>query len=325
MSLDRGFGLLHYWRFKRNPPQVGLFVGIICLSCTLLCYAQYAFEVVPGTISLGAFTGENPSDCILNPGTTTASIVSPDPWQVVVRLAQPVRRLEDNLELPLERGQQLFPDLPAAFFSSLPVQLDYGPGGNDVQTLSYGWQLLQMRLMQYLERGDPPGLYQGMLQFDLQSRDGTTLADPVFVTLELEVQPQVAIEITEANPGIMVDHAGDPTDTEPLVIIVRANCAWELHVYCLGDILREDGEFTYHPPRLWWQIPESSEWETAAPAYLPATTAPMLVARGDAPPPFDNGEVDIPFQVRVETDRITDATGYTCDLRFEIHADPAAR
>jgi hypothetical protein len=35
--------------------------------------------------------------------------------------------------------------------------------------------------------------------------------------------------------------------------------------------------------------------------------------------------VDIPFLVRVETDRITDATGYSCDLRFEIRTDPVSR
>lgn len=325
MSLSRGKEPVHLRRERRNPPQFGLFVGIICLCCALTAFAQTAFEVVPGSISLGAFTGENPNDCILNPGTTAISIVSPEPWQVVVRLAQPVRRLEDNLELPLERAQQLFPDLPAPFFSSLPAQLDYGPGGEDVQTLNYGWQLLQMRLLQYLERSDPPGMYEGMLQFDLQNRDGVALADPVFVTLELEIQPQVVIEVSEANPGISVDHAGDPTDSEPLVIIVRANCSWELSVSCATKLQRDDGGFSYQLPRLLWQIPENSQWESFTTDYQPATTTPMLVARGEAPAPFESGEVDIPFLVRVETDRITDATGYSCDLRFEIRTDPVSR
>ncbi len=325
MSLGQGRGYVSHWGAGRISPQIGLFVVFLCLSCAFPSLAQTAFEVVPGAISLGAFTGEDPSQCILNPGTTALSIVSPDPWQVVVRLVQPVRRLDDNLELPLERAQQLFPDLPAPFFSMLPVQLDYGPGGGDVQTLSYGWQLLQMRLIQYLERSDPPGIYQGMLQFDLQNREGVTLTDPVFVTLELEIQPQVAIEVSEANPGIIVDNAGEPTDTEPLVIIIRANCAWELSVSCIEDIVRDDGGFSYQLPRLFWQIPDGSQWESLTPVYVPASTSPYVVARGEAPPPFEPGEVDLPFQMRVETDRITDATGYSCDLRFDIRMDPAAR
>ena len=93
----------------------------------------------------------------------------------------------------------------------------------------------------------------------------------------------MVIELTEANPGITVEFAGDPVEADPLVIIIRANCAWELSVSCAEEVARDDGLFSYQTPRLFWQMPEGSGWESLLPEFLPASTNPVLIARGDVP------------------------------------------
>jgi hypothetical protein len=280
--------------------------------------------IEPRLVSLGSFSAQNPGSNQLNPGTTTVRISSANPWSLYVTLVQPPRRLSDNLELPLERVQQLFPDL-SQLCGYIPVRLDYGPGESDEQVISYDWQVAQSRIAEYLDEADPPGIYCFTVRVELQARDSTSMGSGILLVTEFTVQPRVEIELISSDWVVPVEHPGEPAESEPMYLRVRSNCAWALEMIWGGDLYTRGG-FRLERDRLTWRVEPGQDWQSMAPDYVPFRSGAVVAAHGSAPPAFTLAEVEIPFQLRVATDRVTVAGNYLQDIKFRLHADnPASK
>jgi len=283
-------------------------------------WSQATLDVEPRFVSLGSFSAQNPADDALNPGTTTLRITSPVPWSVYVTLVQPARRLSDNVELPVERVRQLFPDM-AQLCSYVPVLLDHGSGGNEAQTLSFDWQLAQTRIAQFLEEADPPGTYRFSVKFDVRNPDVPGTPPGIVVTTEFVILPVVEIDLITPNWALEVDQPGEPAESDPYFVRVRSNCAWALEAMWGGDLIQVGGQGRIDHSLASWSVGGGDEWQSLIPSYTPVSLVSLLVARGSAPPPFSLAEAEIPFQLRVETAPNTLAGGYSTDARFAVHMD----
>ena len=286
-------------------------------------WSQTSFDVQPRYAYLGSFSAQQPGNSNVNSGITTLSISSVDAWQVTATLIQPARRLSDNLELPLDRVRQLFPDL-APLCNYLPVRLDYGSGDRQTQTVSFGWDVVETRVEQYLDEADPPGRYRFAVRLELDGREGTVLAPAVTVVTEFDILPMTEVEVVSAGWMVEVDPPGQMAESDPYFVRVRSNCAWSLDAAWGGDLKCLSGDHQLDCRRISWQAESGDEWQSLIPAYSPVSRSDITVARGSAPAPFTMTEVEVPLQIRVDTDRGTVAGSYTTDVRFAIHTDVSA-
>lgn len=298
--------------------------GLALLSKSVLVFGQATLEIEPRFAALGSFSAQNPGGNLLNSGTTTFRISCQEPWSLYVTLVQPARRLSDNLELPLERVRQLFPDLaPLCGYS--PLRLDYGSGNAEVQTVSYDWQPVQARIAQYLDEADPPGVYRFSVRAEVQNREGVTTSNRVVLVTEFTVLPQMDVELVNPNLLITVEHPGEPEESDPWYVMVRANSGWVLELNWGGDLVQAAADFRIDRTRISWLVAAGDDWESLLPAYTPVGPGPVTAARGGAPPPFTMSEAVIPLHLRVETDPATVAGVYATGLKVALHADDPAR
>ncbi len=294
------------------------------LVITVSAFGQATLNVEPRFASLGSFAAQDPGSNSLNPGTTVLKINSRDPWAAYVTLVQPARRLSDNLELPIERIRQLFPDM-ADLCNGLPVRLDYGPGSAEDQTVSYDWQPVQSRIAQYLEPADPPGVYRFIVRMELQDRDGQEISNRVALTTEFSIQPHVAVELSDPSFRFTVEHPGEPQESDPVYIRILANTSWTLDLTWTGDLVQNGTDFHIDWSRISWMTGTGDEWESLLPAYVPVSLAAVTAARGNAPAPFTLTDISIPLQLQVQSDRTTIGGTYESGLRAVIHTEGLAR
>ena len=251
-------------------------------------------------------------------------VLSGEPWNLYVRLAQPIRRVSDNLELPIERVRQFFPDL-SEFCAYTPVRLESGNGGTRDQVIEYHWQLVEDRISQFLDPADPPGMYRFSVTVELQGSDAISRGHAVTMVMEFTVLPQVSVELVNPNFDCTVDPPGLPSESEPYYVLVRGNAPWVLEMQFGGELTRGDAGGELNRDRLMWQVGAGSDWESYLPAYTPVGSGAVVAARGSSPPPFTLVEALIPLQFRVETASTTLAGIYGSEVKFTVRADPTAR
>jgi hypothetical protein len=294
------------------------------LTFTAVTHAETALNVEPQLVSLGSFLAQDEGGSNLNPGVSTVRVFSTEAWNLNVTLTQPARRLSDNLELPLERVRQVFPDLaPLCGYQS--VRLDYGPGNPDPQTLTYDWHVMQARLAQYLDKSDPPGLYRFSVNLEIQSRDNQTNSHQVPIMVEFTVLPYVEVVVPDPNFTVTVEHPGEPSQSDPVYVVVRSNCAWTLEIGCMGYLMHSNTLYWMDTNSLSWLVGSGDEWETMIPSFTPAQRTMVLAARGRAPAPFTENEVEIPLQLQAQTEHTTVEGTYSAEIRFAVHSEDPAR
>jgi hypothetical protein len=289
-----------------------------------LGFSQVIFEVQPPEILLGQFSAADPIQNGLLPGETTVSIQSSEPWELFVTLQEPVRRLSDGLELPLERIQEIFADVPPQLMNFAPARFDYGPGSTELQEWHYDWQLVQMRLVEFLVRSDPPGIFRTVLQLDLLARDGAQLAQPIQVVFEFEILPWVLISLPDYDLICSVSDEGDAF-SEPYPVHVSSNAQWDMQVTCSENLSDIDSDRFAELSRLSWMIWQGADWESMLPDFVPVLTTPQLAAHGNAPPPFTIFEADIPIQTHFDNMGFLYSGNFGTDFTFNIQCGEGTR
>jgi hypothetical protein len=301
----------------------GWIAGALLLTVWSVAWPQ-TLDVDPQLARLGSFSAQNMAGSAPNLGTTTMRVQSAEPWILYVRLAQPIRRVTDNLELPIERVRQYFPDL-SDFCAYNPVRLESGTGGAREQILEYHWQLVEDRISQFLDPADPPGTYRFSVTVDLQGTEAVSRGHAVTMVMEFTVLPQVSVELVNPNFDCTVDPPGLPSESEPYYVLVRGNAPWVLEMQFGGELTRGDAGGELNRDRLMWQVGAGSDWESYLPAYTSVGSGAVVAARGASPPPFTLVEALIPLQFRVETASTTLAGIYGSEVKFTVRADPTAR
>jgi hypothetical protein len=297
---------------------------VTVLIMAVAAWSQPTLEIEPRLISLGSFSALSPAENAPNPGTTTIHIHSDVPWSLQATLIQPMRRVSDNLELPLERVRQYFPDL-AQLCNYVAVQMDYGPGGSDTQVLEFDWQLAQARIAQYLDSADPPGTYRFSVRIELTDRTNEGLAVPINLVVEFTILPYVALSLPNPNITVQVEELGQAAESDVYYVTVKSNTAWVLDMQMGSGPAHVKGPYQLDGNQVMWQVGSGDDWETYLPMYIPVGAGTAVAARGSAPPPLTLSEAVIPFQLKVQTDRITIAGTYSADIKFGVHADDPAR
>ncbi len=303
--------------------------GIVCLG--IACFstgsalAQPTCEISPTSVLLGQFCAVDVTENIWGPGNATVRLQSDVPWSLMASLTAPVRRVSDNLELPAERARELFPDIGEDFANYLPFELDYGPGSVEVQTFSYDWQVLQLRLEQFLEPEDPPGTYRAEVNVALADRDGNFLTDPQVVIFEFEILPWIETELLGELVILTVSSQSEYSESEPLPLRIRSNSAWILHLSCTGDFHSINGEGTIDQELAAWMVPSGDGWESLVPEYAQVHSEPSAVARGDDPEPFTINEVEIPLRFRCGPMGLIDQGEFSADIEISAAIEISAQ
>lgn len=308
--------------FARKLCAVAVFCCALLFPRSVLC--QYNLSLNTESIHLGQFSAIDIAQSNLYPGELVVTLNSPDAWDLIVTLQQPIARIPDGLELPVSRALQLFPDLPPDFANYSPVRFDYGPGAEGLQEFSHEWLLLQQRIELFLEESDPPGLYQTRLEFALHQRDGQRLAPPVQLTAEFEILPWVQMSLPNDPLQCLVsDGGGIPSDPYP--VHVRSNSAWELSLTCLSDLSDVEESRIIPMSQLYWLLWAGYDWESYVQTFEQVTPSQFRAAFAPAPQPFSVFDAEIPLQIQVEAAGIQYSGIYTTDLAFDIFVSAGAR
>lgn len=308
---------------SRNLYQIAI-AAICFLVSPSLCFSQVIFEVQPTEILLGQFSAADPIQNGLLPGETTVSIQYSEPWDLFVTLQEPVRRLSDGLELPLDRIQEIFSDVPPQFANYAPARFDYGPGSAELQEWRYNWQLVQMRLVEFLEQSDPPGIFRTILRLELLARDGAPLADPIQVVFEFEILPWVQISLPGYDLICNVSDEGIAF-SEPYPVHVRSNAQWDMHVTSSENLIDTENGRPAELSRLSWMIWQDADWESMLPDFVPVSTSPQHAAHGNSPLPFTIFDAEIPIQIQFDNTGFLYSGNFGSDFMFSIHCGEDAQ
>ena len=297
-------------------------IVIIVLLCSS-SLAEPQLQVDPAYTFVGEYCSLMPERSVLTVGETSLRVMSEEhDWQVYLTLMEPLRRVSDGLELPVERFTQFFRDLiPGEIPSFQRYQLTEGEAGTEWHEEEYDWQGLQQGLSDFLLETDPPGRYQTQLRFELTDDTDSTIANPVLVTAEFDLVSAATVELPEPDVAFDVSFAGNQSEGhgESYLVptVVRANCPWTLSVHSLDA--QATGEFGALPPEAIMvrvEISSDGSWQSALPDYLPIEQGRMTAATGYAPPAFTISETIVPLQFSGDVP-ISVHSG-TYDMGFEI-------
>jgi hypothetical protein len=298
----------------------------VLLAATATVWGQSSLEVDPQFTVLGDFSGVNPGANVFITGATTLRIQSTDPWSVYATLLEAPRRIPDNLELPLDRARQVFPERLIALCQFEPVMLDYGPGQTGRQTVSYEWQTVQYHLSQIVGPTEPPGRYQFRIRLELRDREGHgAIADPVTLSLEFRILPFVEVSLSAAQVNVDVADWLQSSESDPFFVTVRSNSTWALEVNCVGPLVNGAAGPQIGLNHVMWMVESGDDWDSQIPSFQPVSATGVIVATGHEPAPFSVTEARVPIVLRVETDSAVLTGTYGADLHFTVHTDFSAR
>jgi hypothetical protein len=280
--------------------------------------ASLGFE--PAFAFLGAFNTLDPLDSDTPPGRTSIMIQSDQDWRLEVRLKEPLRRTADGLQLPVTRAPAGRGSAAARILSLTPHVVLSGSGSGRNDPSVYDWHGLTMALEQYLERGDPPGTYEGTLLARLLDTAGSPITDEVAVTFQFEISRWVEI-VGRDLPDIQVPVTDGALDGEsaPAAVTLTSNTSWTLLVATRRGPGRGRRGREFDVGTLAACVPgngSGGRWRAIEPGCLVLGTDPAAFIAGDAPPPFTLSTEEIPVVIRFHADRMVPAGTYGAALRF---------
>lgn len=172
----------------------------------------------------------------------------------------------------------------------------------------------------YLERGDPPGIYQGTLLARLLDTSGAPLTAYVSMSIQFEVARWVEI-VDHDVPDFSVAVRDEVLDAESPLAAVRlvSNTSWTLFVS--GERKpesrkkRDDG-FALSSLSACAPTDGAGSWRLLESACVPLGAEPRALIAGEAPPPFTVSNQEIPIVVRYRTPRSIPAGAYGAAVRF---------
>ncbi|HVP15093.1 MAG TPA: hypothetical protein VMS88_06090 [Terriglobales bacterium] len=273
----------------------------------------------PGFAYLGSFSTLDPLDTKVIPAQTAFHVRSDVDWQLEIRLGGPFRRTADGLTLPLERVPEGHPTVPAWIRGRVPFIAATGSGSPELRDLTHDWNEVTTALGDYLERGDPPGTYEGTLLTRLLGSSGEPSTDFVPVTIQFDVEPWVEIvrqdlpDFHVVLPDGLLDGA-----SEEAVLSITSNSSWWLTVS--GEQAGRPVQATgFDVERLSLCVAAGSglgSWRLLGPECQPVGMDPRPFVAGDAPQPFTVATGEIPVAMRFQTDQAIRAGTYGATVRF---------
>ena len=301
-------------------PRFLLPITLAVLVCASLprsaSTAQLRFE--PGYAHLGSFSTLDPLDSDVSPGRISVGIQSDGDWRLEVRMREPLRRIADGLALPTDRAPGSGVSEPSPIFSLEPHVVLSGPGSSDSSEVLHDWRELAKALEEYLDRGDPPGTYEGTLVARLVDPSGSPLTDYVSLSIRFDLEPWVQIVDRDA-PDISVPVLGGALEGESPAAAVRlmSNSSWTLLVS--GG---QESESRNHGIALDGGLSAcaltegQTRWRLLRPGCVPLGPEPQSFIAGEAPQPFSVSNDEIPVVIRFRTERAVPAGAYRAAVRF---------
>lgn len=304
----------------RTAFSTGLWaVWLLALVLFTNSSAQVPFECTTPEIVLGSFSATDPSDNLWTAGATQFRFQSEIPWELVGRLTEPVRRVSDGLELPMERVRTLFHDVGEEFASFEYFVIDYGQGlVLENQAVEFGWEVLQLRVADFIEAGDPPGVYRTTVDFALRDRVGERISDRLIVLFEFEILSWIEVELPQAGLQLIVTDQNLPAHADPLSIQVRSNAAWQFRLTWSSDLIDLISGETIATRFVDWKIAANEGYQTLIPDFVPVSIVSVEVASADAPEPFSISEMSIPVEIQCDALGLMAGGNYGADFSADV-------
>jgi hypothetical protein len=226
----------------------------------------------------------------------------------------------------MERVRSLFPDVGEEFAGFLPFRIDYGQGiVMENQFVEFGWEVLQLRVADFVEAGDPPGVYRAPLEFQVRDRAGVTLSNIETILFEFEILPWIEVELPQPGLQLIVNDQHSPAESEPLLVVVRSNAGCDLRLTWSGDLLDLNNGELISARFVEWRIESGAVYQTLLPDFQPVALEAILAVVVDDPEPFMLVDLEIPLVIRCDALGLTGGGNYGADLTFDVTIREDAR
>ena len=306
---------------SRNVPRPRLAITLIVFVCASFpqpaSAAQLRFE--PAFAYLGTFSTLDPLNSDASPGRISLGIQADGDWRLEVRMREPLRRTSDGLALPTDRAPGASVSVPSPVFSLEPHVVLSGPGSSESGEVLHDWRELAKALEGYLDRGDPPGTYEGTLLGRLLDPSGAALTEYVSMSVQFDIAPWVQI-VDHDVPDFSVPVLDGALEGESPTATVRlvSNSSWTLLVS--GGLERESRSqgIAFDPDGLSaCALTEGqARWRVLRPGCVPLGPEPQSFIVGDAPQPFSVSNEEIPVVIRFRTEQAVPAGAYGAAVSF---------
>lgn len=277
--------------------------------------AQLRFE--SGSAYLGSFSTLDPLDSAVSPAGIAVRIRADRDWRLEIRFREPLRRTADGLALPTARAPR---GAAQPIISLEPHVVLLGSGSRESGEVFREWRELPKAIEAYLDRGDPPGTYQGTLLARLLDTSGAPLTDYVSMSIQFDIARWVEI-VDHDVPDFSVAVRDEVLDAESPIAAVRlaSNTSWTLFVS--GEQKPEprkkkDGGLALSSLSACAPTEGQGGWRLLKSACVPLGAEPQALIAGDAPPPFSVSNQEIPIVVRHRTAHSVPAGAYGAAVRF---------
>jgi hypothetical protein len=247
-------------------------------------------------------------------------------WQIEILMPVAPRRVDDSGQ-PLGLRRPIPPSpIPEGLFALRPCIVAAGPPSERWHELEVDWREVGSALERILDPLTPPGTYQASLLARLVDREGRALTDCVGATVRFDIAGWV--RMSEEIPPVEItfdggDLVGQVFESCVTSILMTGNTAWQLDVAQAGMLTSEDGQteiprasFTVSVPR----AGPGDESQAAQPGTLALDGNPLTIYAEDSAPSGDEGFLEIPVVVRVDSDEPLPAGRYRLTLVFEARA-----
>lgn len=296
-------------------------ITLVTLACVSLprsaSTAQLRF--VPGFAHLGTFSTLDPLDSAVSPGGISVGILSDEDWRLEVRMREPLRRTADGLALPTDRAPGASVSAPSPIFSMEPHVVLSGTRSSESGEVLRDWRGLAEALEGYLNRGDPPGTYEGTLLGRLLDPSGSPLTDYASLSVQFDIAPWVQI-VDHDLPDFSVPVLDGALEGESPTAAVRlvSNSSWTLLVSGgQGPGPRNQGiAFDSGGLSACALTEGQAGWRLQSPGCVQLGPEPQSLIVGDAPQPFTVSIEEIPVVIRFRTGQAVPAGAYGAAVRF---------
>ena len=301
-----------------RPLLAITFAIFACVSFPRFASAtQLRFE--PGTAYLGTFSTLDPLDSDVSLGRVSVGIQSGEDWRLEIRLREPLRRTADGLTLPTDRAPGSSGSVPPPIFSPGPHIVLSGSASSESGGGVRDWLEVAKALEEYLDRGDPPGTYEGTLLGRLLDSSGSPLTEYVSLSIQFDIAPWVQI-VDHDIPDFSVPVLDGALEGESPTAAVRlvSNSSWVLLVSGgQGPEPRNQG-IAFDPGGLSvCALTEGqARWKLLGAGCVPLGSEPQSFIAGDAPQPFSISNEEIPVVIRFQTKHAVPAGVYGAAVRF---------
>jgi hypothetical protein len=285
--------------------------------------AAVGLQVTPPIVIGGRFSAIDPEKSEITVGSTELRILSTEEdWRLYVTVLEPLRRVSDGLELPVQRFHALFPDLPNELLNFQPHKLLEKAAAPIWYVKEQDWQTFQEALQDYLEETDPPGTYRTYLRFELTNTQDVSLTEPVEISVEFDLLEGATVEFLTSEIVVEVGYEdSDQGHGESFLIpvLVRANTSWELRLRGTEDYINgESGQIPLEMLSARVEPDPEAEWQALLIGFEPLSLIGLAVASGTEPLPFTITEATIPLQFAGDVPSTIHSGSYETDVEVSV-------